>query len=78
MSIVPDPSVIVIFGGTGDLARRKLLPALARLAKGGHSNAATHVLAVAIEPLDDTSYRKLANEALAAASHRLLSPPGRS
>ena len=26
----PEPAVLVIFGGTGDLARRKLLPALAR------------------------------------------------
>jgi glucose-6-phosphate 1-dehydrogenase len=27
----PEPVTLVIFGGTGDLARRKLLPALFRL-----------------------------------------------
>ncbi len=67
MSNVPDPSIIVIFGGTGDLARRKLLPALVHLAKGGHINSSTHVLAVAIEPMDDTAYRKFVGEALTAA-----------
>ena len=30
MSDHPEPSLFVIFGGTGDLSRRKLLPALAR------------------------------------------------
>lgn len=67
MSNLPDPSIIVIFGGTGDLARRKLLPALAHLAKDGHANPATRVLAVAIDPLDDAGYRTLARESLAAA-----------
>jgi glucose-6-phosphate 1-dehydrogenase len=31
----PDPHVIVLFGATGDLARRMLLPGLARLAEAG-------------------------------------------
>jgi glucose-6-phosphate 1-dehydrogenase len=30
-----DPCVMVIFGGTGDLAKRKLIPALLNLARGG-------------------------------------------
>jgi glucose-6-phosphate 1-dehydrogenase len=67
MSKLPDPSLCVIFGGTGDLARRKLLPALARLAGGGHLDPRTHLLGVAIDDLDDEGYRKLAREALAAA-----------
>ncbi len=29
------PHVIVLFGATGDLARRKLLPGLLRLSKAG-------------------------------------------
>ena len=33
--LVPDDHVIVLFGATGDLARRKLLPALYRLAEAG-------------------------------------------
>ena len=31
----PDPLVLVIFGGTGDLARRKLMPALWKLKADG-------------------------------------------
>src|SRR4051794_21812650 len=31
----PDPHVVVLFGATGDLARRMLLPGLARLARAG-------------------------------------------
>jgi glucose-6-phosphate 1-dehydrogenase len=33
---VPEPCVLVLFGATGDLAHRKLLPALYRLARGGN------------------------------------------
>ncbi len=32
----PEPSAIVLFGATGDLAHRKLVPALFRLAQSGH------------------------------------------
>ena len=31
----PDDHVIILFGATGDLARRKLLPGLFHLAKAG-------------------------------------------
>lgn len=63
----PDPSVFVIFGGTGDLACRKLLPALARLAAAG-SLGTCHVLGVARSAdHDDASYRKLVRESLADA-----------
>ncbi len=64
---IPDPSVFVIFGGTGDLARRKLLPALARLARAGRLAPESRVLAVAIDPLDDEGFRALARTALVAA-----------
>ena len=67
MSKLPDPSLCVIFGGTGDLARRKLLPALARLARTRQLDPRTHVLAIALDPLDDDGYRKLAREAITAA-----------
>ena len=33
---VPEPCAIVLFGATGDLAHRKLVPALFRLAQGGN------------------------------------------
>ena len=63
----PEPSLFVIFGGTGDLARRKLLPALARAA-AAEQLGECHVLGVArSDAHDDTSYRALASEALAGA-----------
>ena len=33
---VPEPCAIVLFGSTGDLAHRKLVPALFNLARGGN------------------------------------------
>jgi len=32
----PEPCAVVLFGATGDLAHRKLVPALYRLARGGN------------------------------------------
>ncbi len=67
MGKLPDPGIYVLFGGTGDLARRKLLPALARLARGGHVDPRTHIVGVAIEPHDDAWYKQMATESLVAA-----------
>ncbi len=68
MSSHPDPSLFVIFGGTGDLSRRKLLPALARLWAHGEIRGRCHVLAVTPETEhDDASFKKLARTALAEA-----------
>src|SRR3954452_22222771 len=33
---VPDPCAVVLFGATGDLTHRKLVPALYHLEQGGH------------------------------------------
>jgi len=43
----PEPCAIVIFGATGDLARRKLVPALYNLAVSGHLAAAFGIVGVA-------------------------------
>ena len=57
------PHLFLVMGGTGDLATRKLLPALhAILPRRG-----CHILAAASGDHDDASYRGLAAEALAAA-----------
>jgi glucose-6-phosphate 1-dehydrogenase len=40
------PSVIVIFGVTGDLSRKKLLPAMSQLAQDGALHAATKIVGV--------------------------------
>ncbi|MCA9617438.1 MAG: glucose-6-phosphate dehydrogenase [Myxococcales bacterium] len=63
-----DPTLLIIFGGTGDLSRRKLLPALGRLAAAGLMHGNSQVLALGrSDDHDDTSFRALTAEALAAA-----------
>ncbi len=63
-----EPHVFVIFGGTGDLTRRKLLPAMRRLASLGVLGERRALLAVARDTdLDDRTYRAWAREALEAA-----------
>lgn len=61
---VPQPLVLVIFGGTGDLARRKLIPALFRLWQQQLLPEAFAVVGVAREHMDDEEYRRRAREAL--------------
>ncbi len=58
------PHVIVLFGGTGDLARRKLLPGLFHLSRA-HLLPEARILATALDELDDDDdYRDLARKAL--------------
>ena len=55
---VPDPCIVVLFGGTGDLAHRKVLPALYHLWR---TNLLPHefvVLVVGRRPYDDDAYRQ--------------------
>jgi glucose-6-phosphate 1-dehydrogenase len=61
---VPQPLVLVIFGGTGDLARRKLIPALFRLWQQQLLPEGFAVVGVAREQMDDEEYRRRAREAL--------------
>jgi glucose-6-phosphate 1-dehydrogenase len=51
------PAAIVIFGASGDLTRRKLVPALHTLACGGLLSPATRVVGVARTPLSDQTFR---------------------
>lgn len=58
-------SLFVIFGGTGDLAQRKLLPALYELLRSNDWEHDFQILAVARdEDLGDDGFRKMAREAL--------------
>jgi glucose-6-phosphate 1-dehydrogenase len=61
-----DPHLIVLFGGTGDLARRKLMPALYRMLERRNFADSTHVLAVATSDLTDDQYRRVVRESLHA------------
>ena len=59
---VADPAVMVIFGATGDLSGRKLLPALYNLAKQRSLPAGFAVLGAAMSDLTDDAFRKMASE----------------
>ncbi len=61
---VPDPSVMVLFGATGDLAHRKVIPAMYHLWR---TNLLPHefvLLAVGRRPYDDDSFRDEVRKAL--------------
>ncbi len=60
-----EPCVVVIFGATGDLTRRKLLPALYRLAQQHLIPAEFAILGVARQQMSDQEYRAKMREALA-------------
>jgi glucose-6-phosphate 1-dehydrogenase len=54
---VVSTSDIIVFGGTGDLSMRKLLPALYRRDRDGQLTEDTRIIALSREPLDDQGYR---------------------
>src|ERR687895_1447875 len=58
---VSDADALVIFGITGDLARRMTLPALYRLTEEGHLSCT--VLTVGRRPLSEDELRDLARKA---------------
>jgi len=61
---VADPAVMVIFGATGDLSGRKLLPALYNLAKQRSLPAGFAVVGAAIDDLNDEAFRKHASDVM--------------
>jgi glucose-6-phosphate 1-dehydrogenase len=50
---IPEPAVVVIFGASGDLTKRKLLPALFHLEQSGLLPLEFAVVGVARRPLQD-------------------------
>src|SRR5215207_1807616 len=62
---LPPPSTLVLFGGTGDLAARKLLPAVYDLLADGRLPERFRILAVARAGHDEASFRAHAREAIA-------------
>ena len=57
---VAEPSIMVIFGATGDLSSKKLLPAIYNLAKQRLLPAGFAVVGAAIDDLSDDAFRKRA------------------
>ena len=54
------PTTLVIFGGTGDLAKRKLLPAIYNLAHDGALPERFGVIGVSRSELSDEQFERLA------------------
>ena len=54
---VPDPCTIVVFGATGDLTHRKILPALYNLRRAGLLPPESTILAFARRPYGDDQFR---------------------
>src|SRR4051812_3791318 len=61
---VPQPCSIVIFGATGDLTHRKLIPALYNLAADGELPPAVAVVGVARRDKNDEGFRKELEESV--------------
>ena len=62
----PDDHVIVMFGATGDLAKRKLLPGLFHLAEVGLMPERYRIVGTARRSVTDDQFREQARQAVAA------------
>ena len=60
----PAPTALVIFGASGDLTRRKLLPALYHLSRGQRLPARFTVVGVARSPMSDDQFRQQLHDSL--------------
>jgi glucose-6-phosphate 1-dehydrogenase len=70
---VPDDHVIVLFGATGDLARRKLLPGIFHLTEAGLMPERFVLIGAARSRLDDEEFIALAREAVEECGHDAVS-----
>jgi len=67
------PHVIVLFGATGDLAKRKLLPGLLHLHRAGLVPTC-RIIGTSLDPLDDEGFRNLAQTACKEFASRAVTP----
>ena len=69
-STKPAPTIVVIFGGTGDLTKRKLLPAFYNLYLDGYLPDKFAVIGLGRTPLDNEEYQERLREGLSEFSRR--------
>src|SRR3954449_242792 len=67
------PTTLVIFGASGDLAKRKLLPALYNLAHEGALPERFNLIGAARREQSDDEFREMARESIESSSR---APPG--
>src|SRR4051794_32655561 len=68
--VAAEPATIVIFGGAGDLAHRKLLPALYNLSIDGLLPPRVAIIGAGRRDCDDEGYREFAKEGVQKFSRR--------
>ncbi|HYH58812.1 MAG TPA: glucose-6-phosphate dehydrogenase [Thermoleophilaceae bacterium] len=68
------PTTLIIFGGTGDLAQRKLLPAIYNLAHEGALPERFNLIGVSRSDMPDDEYREVARRSISSYSRREADP----
>jgi glucose-6-phosphate 1-dehydrogenase len=68
------PTIVVIFGASGDLTARKLIPAVYNLGVDNLLPADFHLVGFGRKPIPDDAFRTLAEEAIREFSRRELDP----
>ena len=68
------PSTIIIFGASGDLTKRKLIPALYNLYRKNQLSPRTNVVGFARRPYSDEKFRSLMREGTEKFSSRTFEP----
>jgi glucose-6-phosphate 1-dehydrogenase len=71
---VPENQVIVLFGATGDLAKRKLLPGIFHLAQVGLMPKRFRIVGTSRREVDLEEFREQARQAIEASGREDLSP----
>jgi glucose-6-phosphate 1-dehydrogenase len=69
---IPDDQVIVLFGATGDLAKRKLLPGMFHLAQVGLMPKRFRIIGAARKEIDVEEFRELARESVEGSGRKSL------
>src|SRR5215212_4970769 len=64
------PTTLVIFGGTGDLGQRKLLPAIYNLAHEGGLPEGFNLIGVSRSEMSDDDYRAMVRDSVKEHSRR--------
>jgi glucose-6-phosphate 1-dehydrogenase len=71
---IPEDQVIVLFGATGDLAKRKLLPGMFHLAQVGLMPERFRIIGAARHPVEVEEFREVARQAIEASGREDMSP----
>ena len=70
----PNPTVLIVFGAGGDLAMRKLLPAVANIGMDGTLPDRFALVGVSRDPMTDEEFREQVRASLLRFSRRTMDP----